>query len=70
MINCGPAPTDFGRGIIVPLVKDKTGDIHFANNYRQIALLPIISKLFEAVILECYGSCFVVDDLQFGFEKE
>ena len=55
MINYGLAPTGFGRGIVVPLVKDKTGDIHSANNYRNVTLVPIISKLFEAVILECYG---------------
>ena len=36
MINYGLAPTDFGRGIIVPLVKDKTGDIHSANNYGAV----------------------------------
>ena len=69
MMNYGLAPTEFGRGIVVPLVKDKTGDIHSANHYRPIMLVPIISKLFEAVILECYGNCFVVDDLKFGFKK-
>ena len=72
MINYGLAPTDFRRGIVVPLVKDKTGDIHSANVNsvkRPITLVQIISKLFEAVILECYGNCFVVNDLQFGFKK-
>ena len=61
MINYGLAPTGFDIGIIVPLFKDKTGDIHSANNYRPITLVPIISKLIEAVILECYGNCFDVD---------
>ena len=56
MINYGLAPTGFGRGIVVPLVKDKMKDIHFANSYRPITLIAIISKLFEAVILECYGN--------------
>ena len=69
MINCGLAYTGFGRGIVVTLLKDKTGDIHSANNYRPITLVQIISKLFEEVILQCYGNCFVVDDLQFGFKK-
>ena len=69
MINYGLAPTDFDRGIVVPLVYDKTEDIHSANNYKPITLVPIISKLFEAVILECCGNCFVVDDLQFGLRK-
>ena len=69
MINYDLAPKGFGSGIVVPLVKDKTGYIHSANNYRPITLVPIISKLFEAVNLDCYGNCFVVDDLQFGFKK-
>ena len=69
MINYGLARTDFGREIVVPLVKDKTGDIHSANNYRPITLVPIISKLFDAVILECYGNYFLTDHLKFGFKK-
>ena len=54
MINYGLAPTGFGRGIVV---------------HRPITLVQIISKLFEAVIIECYGNCLVVDDLQFGMKK-
>ena len=69
MINYGLAPKSFGRSIVDPLLRDKTEDIHSANKYRPMTLIPIISKLFEAVILKCYGNCFVVDDLQFGFKK-
>ena len=52
MIKYLLGPAGFWRGIVVPLVKDKTGDIHSANNYyRPITLVLIISKLFEAVIV-------------------
>ena len=46
----GYVPNDFGSGIIIPLVKDKTGDVKNVNNYRSITLIPVISKLFELVL--------------------
>ena len=33
-----------GYPIIVPLVKNKTGDISDVNNYRPIALVTVTSK--------------------------
>src|SRR5207244_10352969 len=62
-------PIDFGKGIIVPLLKDKLGDANDLNNYRGIALVPVISKLFEQVIMEICEPVLVTDDLQFGFKK-
>ena len=29
-------PVEFGQGIIVPLIKDRTGDSSSLNNYRAI----------------------------------
>ena len=43
----GVVPDGFGVGIVIPIVKDKLGDITNANNYRGITLSPVISKLFE-----------------------
>jgi len=60
---------DFGLGIIIPLVKDKSGDFNNSDNYRGITLTPIISKLLESVLLTCCEDQLVVDDLQFGFRK-
>ena len=39
-------------GLAIPLIKDKTGDVNNVNNYRGITLIPVISKLFELVLLE------------------
>ena len=47
----GYVPSEFGRGIIVPLLKDKLGNVNDLNNYRGITLIPIISKLFELALL-------------------
>ena len=62
-------PNDFGSGIIIPLIKDKTGDVNNVNNYRGITLIPVISKLFELMILEICEEFLVCDELQFGFKK-
>jgi Reverse transcriptase (RNA-dependent DNA polymerase) len=62
-------PTNFGKGITVPLLKDKTGDVSSTNNYRAITLVPIISKLFEYVLLHITNEFLNTDDRQVGFKK-
>ena len=42
----GCVPDSFGIGVVIPLVKDKSGDVSNVDNYRGITLSPIISKLF------------------------
>jgi hypothetical protein len=61
-------PEDFGAGIIVPLVKDKSGNLNDISNYRPITLTPIISKLFEHVLLDICKANLKSDELQFGFK--
>ena len=62
-------PDKFDVGIIVPLVKDKTGDINNVSNYRGFTLIAVISKQFEGVLLEIYNEFLQSDHLQFGFKK-
>jgi len=31
-----------GRGIVIPLVKDKSGDMAYSENYRGITISPVI----------------------------
>ena len=68
MASHGFVPNEFGKGIIIPLLKDKLGDVNDVNNYRGITLIPVISKLFELVILDIGASYLQTDDLQFGFK--
>ena len=42
----------------------------FDKYYRPITLSPVISKLFENVLLELYGEHLVSSDLHFGFKKK
>ena len=65
----GFVPEGFGSGIIIPLLKDKAGNVNDINNYRTITLVPIISKLFEGVILKICENFLVTDQLQFGVKQ-
>lgn len=55
--------------LLIPIIKDKHGDVSSVENYRPITLSPIISKVFESFLLEKYAEHFITDDLQFGFKK-
>ena len=68
IISHGFVPNSFGYGITIPLVKDKAGNINDVDNYRAITLSPIISKLFEVVLLTVCGDALNTDSLQFGFK--
>ena len=39
------------KSTIVPIVKNKCGNLSESSNYRPIALATIISKVFESVLL-------------------
>ena len=47
----GFLPSDLTDTVLVPIVKDKTGDISDKGNYRPIALASVISKIFEMALL-------------------
>ena len=66
----GVVPDDFGVGIAVPLVKKMDGDKTTSDNYRCITLSPIISKLFELVLLHLFSTQLQSDHLQFGFKQK
>ena len=47
MVRHEHVSSGFSKGIIVPLVKDKPGDLCSSTNYRPITPVPVISKVFE-----------------------
>ena len=64
----GYVPNDFGKGVIVPIIKDKLGNVNDTGNYRGITLIPVISKLFESVLLELWVKIWLTrnsDDSQY-----
>jgi len=58
---------DFGQGIIIPFVKDRSENLSDITNYRAITVSPIISKLFELIVLKVCNEYLIFDELQFGF---
>ena len=62
-------PSDFHTGIIVPLLKNKHGDATQLDMYREITVSPVLSKLFESVLLNLFVVHFTSGELQFCLKK-
>ena len=54
---------------IVPIVKNKSGNLSDSSNYRPIALATIISKMFASVLLLKCAEYLSTSDNQFGFKS-
>ena len=53
---------------LVPILKDKLGDICDSDNYRSIAISSLILKVFDWTIINLYGDKLNFDQLQFGYQ--
>ena len=56
--------------LIVPVIKDKAGNINSKDNYRPIALASIISKVVEMIMLKRMENFLLTQPNQFGFKKK
>ena len=65
----GYIPKNFMLSSLVPLVKNKSGDLTAKDNYRPIAINSVLSKVFEIILLNRYSDIFSTSDNQFGFKK-
>ena len=54
---------------LVPLIKDKTGDVFSSTNYRSIAISSLILKIIDWIILLLFGDNLGLDDLQFSYQQ-
>jgi Reverse transcriptase (RNA-dependent DNA polymerase) len=64
-------PTDFGRGVTIPIPKnDNCRGMHAIDSFRGITLSPIISKVFEHCILILFSDYFSTSNNQFGFKTK
>jgi len=68
MLLHGFVPDSFAIGVSIPLLKCKTGNINDVDHYRAITLSPIISKVFELLLLSLCQDVLETDMLQFGFK--
>lgn len=71
-IRQGAYPKEFKASRTVPLFK--SGDQTSPSNYRPITLIPVFSKIFEALLKDQLCTYFENNDLlikeQFGFRKD
>jgi len=65
----GYVPDDFGVGVVVPVLKDRSGDLCSADNYRSITLSSVIFKVFEYCVLQKYNDMLNSNNLQFRFKQ-
>ena len=60
-------PQNMLKSVLVPIVKDKSGNLTDKTNYRPIGLNSLCSKLLERIMLERMSTCIENND-QFGFK--
>ena len=61
---------DFMKTIVIPLIKNKSGDTSNVNNYRPIALVTVASKIFEIILLGLLTPYLNTTDNQFGLRRD
>jgi len=60
----------FGSGIIVPLLKDRLGDVNSLDNYRAtITVSSVLSKVFELTVCDKFSSYLASHELRYAFKK-
>jgi len=71
MMLCGYIPGGFRYSFIVPIPKPKEcfSKSLGCDDFRGIAISPILSKVFEYCVLEKYNNYLSTTDNQFGFKK-
>ena len=63
--------TDFLlSSMLIPIIKDKLGDITSSDNYRSIAISSLVMKLYDLVIMSLFRENLYFDDLQFGYQTD
>ena len=55
---------------LVPIVKDKIGNINDSKNYRSIAISNILLKIFDWIFIMISGDKLKLDDLQFAYQEK
>ena len=60
----------FLSSFIVPIIKDRCGDITDVNNYRGVTICLLISKVIDLVLLDRMERWLVTKKQQFGFKHK
>ena len=70
MLTHGHMPAELVKTAIIPILKNRQGDTSDKNNYRSIAIVIALSKIFELCIMRKEGTQLITSDNQFGFKRE
>ena len=54
--------------VLVPIINDKTDRIDRMDNYRQIALASVISKVIEIILLNRISKLFLFESVRISAE--
>lgn len=60
-------PSKLMRTTVVPIIKNKTGDVSDKNNYRPISLATIAAKVLDSLLDSHLDKALHLHDAQFGF---
>ena len=66
----GYLPSSLLTVVLVPIIKNKAGNVNAIDNYRPVALSNIFSKILEFIILERIECYLITSGNQFGFKKK
>ena len=62
----GYLPSDMISTVLIPIIKDKSGDVTDKSYYRSIALSAVVSKVLQHLLLNNMESFLYTSDNQFG----
>ena len=66
----GYIPSSFIQTSIIPILKNGNGDASDNNNYRLIAIVSAMSKLFELCLSKILDGYLCTSENQFGFKEK
>ena len=66
----GVLPNAIMSVVLVPVLKDKAGELNRIDNNRPIALASILSKVLERILLTKLEMYVLTNDNQFGFKRK
>ena len=70
MLRHSYVPKCFSNTVIVPVIKDKKGNVTDVDNYRPIAITSIASKILEKILLVRVQDYLYTSDNQFSFKSK
>ncbi|CAF4843326.1 unnamed protein product [Pieris macdunnoughi] len=63
-------PYDLMRTLVIPVVKNKTGDLADGSNYRPISLATIMARVLDGLLNTQLNKYLHLHDNQFGFRPK